>query len=420
MKYKIKQSGKTQKIINFHISKELISGELEKIYREVSKTASLEGFRKGKAPVELIKKRYKKEAREEVIRNLLTDSFRKAISESDIDMLGMPEISDMDFDEEKGMLYKATVNIKPQVKLKGYKGLSLKKGEGEVKESDVDREMDRLKEINAKFQTKEGIAKTGDYIICNIDCIVEDRPVEKKENAWLYVGEESFIPGKELEGLKVGDKKDIDKDLPKDYSKKEIAGKKAKFRISVLEIKEKNLPELNDEFAHTAGNFKTVAELREAVRENIKSRNKMQERQDLENQALKLLDKIASFDVPQFMVDRHMETLVNNAKERLKLQKLSEDQIKSMESDLKVRLKGEAVREVRAFFILDEIANSENITVDEKEIDVTFDVMASSSGRMVGEIRKYYNENKLIENLREDIRQKKVIDFLIKNANISG
>ncbi len=420
MKYKIRQTGKTQKIVEFHISREIVAGELDKIYQEISRTASLPGFRTGKAPIELIKKRYKKEATDEAVKNLLTDSFKKAATESEINILGFPEISDVQFDEEKGFSYKATVNLRPQVRLKGYKGLSLKQVKIEVGESDVDSEINSLRDMNAKFSTKEGCAKTGNYIICDVECIVDGQPVEKKENVWLYVGEPAFIPGKELEDLKANDEKDVEKVLPKDYSKKEVAGKKARFHITAKEIKEKMLPELNDDFALTAGNFKNMAELREAVRESLKRKNRIRERQELESEALKLLDKTAVFNAPQFMVDRHLEALVKEAKNRLKReQQASADEAESMEKALRERLKHEAVREVRAFFILDEIAKSENITVDDKEIDAAFQVMASSVGRPADEVRKYYNENNMVENMREDIKQRKVLDFIIKNANIA-
>lgn len=418
MKYKIKQSGKTQKTIEFHISKELITKELNKIYLEISKRVSLPGFRTGNAPIELIKKKYKKEARDETTRNLLADSFKKAVTESNIKILGDPEVADLEFDEEKGMSYKVSVNIRPQIKLRGYKGLNLKRTKNEITESDIDSQMTNLRGMNAKFLTKTGNARPGDYIICDVECAALGHPIEKKENVWLYVGDDAFIPGKLLEGLKVNDEKDVEKILPESYSKKELAGKKANFHIKVKEIKEKILPELNDEFASTVGNFQNTRELREAIRVSARKRNELEEKRDLENQAVKLLDKATVFNIPQFMVDRHLETLANRTKERLKKEQFSDDEIKSTEKDFREKLKEEAKRQVRAYFILDEIANLENIKADDKAIEDTFKIMASSSNRSVEETRKYYEENNLMEDLREEIKQRKVLDFLVENANI--
>jgi trigger factor len=425
MKYKIRQSGKAQKVVDIYISKELVAEELNKTYREICKNASIAGFRVGKAPMELIKKRYKKEAQDEAMKNLVADSFKKAIRESDIDMLGFPEISDLQFDEEKGMSYKATINTRPEIKLKGYKGLKLTKvpaqgGKREIKESDIDSEINIIREINAKFVTKDDTAAFGDYIICDVECTVLDQPAEKKENVWLYVGDDTFIPGKPLEGLKVNDEKDVEKVLPKDYSKRELAEKKANFHIKVKEVKKKILPELNDEFLAMAGNFRSMAELRETIRQSIKKRNERAERIDLETQALKLLDDTAVFDIPQFMVDRHLQTLVNEAKERLTREgQYSEDEIKSMEENFREKLKAEAIRQVRAYFILDEIAKLEDMKTDDKEIENTFNMIASSTGRSLDEVRKYYKEKDLIEDVKEEIKQKKVLDFLIKNAKIT-
>ena len=419
MKYKIKQSGKTQKIVEFHISKELVSEELDRLYRDISKTASLPGFRTGKVPIGLIKKRYKKEATDEVVKSLLTGSFKKAVSESDIDMLGLPKITDLEFHEDKGMSYKATVDIRPQVKIKKHKGLNLKKLENEVKESDVDKEIDNLRSTKANFSTKEGSAEEGDYVICDVECVVEGKSLEKKENAWLYVGEPAFIPSKTLKGMKANDQRDVEKAFPKEYSKKEIAGKNAKFHITAKEIKKKVLPELNDEFARTAANLKTMAELREALRKNIKRRNEIERRRALESEALKLLGENTVFEAPKFMVEKQFEILMNDTREKLKRQQLPKEEIESMEKNFSEKLKIEAAREVRAFFILEEIAKLENITVGDEEINAAFKEIASSSGHSADEVEKYYNENNLLENLREDIKQKKALDFVIKNANLS-
>lgn len=418
MKYKIKNTGKTQRVIEFHISKELTAGELDKIYGEIAREATLPGFRIGKAPIELVRKRYKKEAEEEAMKSLLNDSFKKAVRESNIEMLGLPEISDVDFDEETGMTYKATINVRPEIKIKNYKGLSLRKRTKEVKESDIDAEINALREMNAKFATKEKEAAAGDYTVCDVECKVEDKAVEKKENVWLYVGDESFIPKKHLEGLKANDEKDVDKELPKDYSKKEIAGKTANFHIKVKEIKEKILPELNDDFLAVLGDYRSVSELRETIRQAIKRKNEIDQRRELENQALKLLNDASAFEAPQFMVDRHYELLVNEAKKRFKNDELTSSELKSMEENFRERLKAEALREVRAYFILDEIAKLENTTVDEKEIEDALGAIASSSGRSAEEIKGHYDKNNLTEDLREDLRQRKVLDFIIKNANI--
>ncbi|MBL7071152.1 MAG: trigger factor [Candidatus Omnitrophica bacterium] len=418
MKYKIKQSSKTQKAIEFHISKEVIAGELDRIYREISKTATLPGFRSGKVPADLIRKRYVKEAQEEAVRNLMHDSFKKAITESQIKMLGGTEIADLVFDEQKGMSYKAVVNIKPEIKLKSYKGLELKKNGKEVKESDIDAEVNKLREMSAKFVTKDKSAVKGDYIICDVDCTVENNPVEKKKNAWLFVGEGTFIPGEPLEGMKAGDEKDLEKALPKDYSKKEIAGKDASFHIKAKEVKEKILPELDEEFLSTMGKFKSTAEFREVIRGSLKGRNEVEERRGLESQALKILDKAASFDVPQFMVERHHQMLIESTKKRLKREQFSDDQIASMEKDFTERLKGEALREIRVYFILSEIARLEELEIEDKELEEAFNAISASSGRSIDDVKKHYQKNDTVEDLKEEIKQRKVLDFLIKNANI--
>ncbi|MDD5680505.1 MAG: trigger factor [Candidatus Omnitrophica bacterium] len=419
MKYKVTQNDKKQKVIQIHIPKEIVAEELEKVYSEISKSASMPGFRAGKAPLDLIKKRYQKEAREEVTKNLMFDSFNKAVTESKINLLGSPEISDFEFTEEKGMSYNATVNTRPEIKIKSYKGLTLKKTDTEVKDSDVDSYINSMREMSARFKTKEGKAVKGDYLIADMDCYVEGNFVEKKEGAWLYVDDDAYIPGKVLEGTGVNDEKDVEKELPEGYSRKELAGKKAKFHIKIKEVKEKTLPELNDEFAATMGKFHNMAELKEAVRENLKHHNKIEERRSLEHQALVLLDKSSTFDVPQSIVDRHLERLLEEAKKRLQKENYSEDEIKAKEGAVKEKLKEDALTQVRSYFILDEIARLENIKVTDDEIEAAFGEIAGSSGHSAEDVRKHYEDNDLVDDLAVDIRQKKVFDLIINNASIS-
>lgn len=419
MKYKITQNDKKQHIIEIHIPKEIVAEELERVYLEISKSASLPGFRPGKAPIDFIRKRYQKEAHEETMKNLMFDSFNKAVTESKISILGSPEISNLEFTEEKGMLYKATVNTKPEIKIKSYKGLNLKKFDTEVKESDADSYINSMREMSARFKTKIGEAAKGDYLIADMDCYVDGNFVEKKENAWLYADDDAYIPGKLLEGMGVNDEKDVEKELPDGYSKKELAGKKAKFHIKIKEIKEKILPELNDEFAATMGKFKNMAELRENMRENLKRHNKIEERRNLEYQALVLLDKAATFDVPQSVVDKHLERLIEEAKKKLQKENYSEDDIKAKEGAIREKLKEDALRQVRSYFILDEIAKLEGIKVTDGEMETAFGEIAGSSGHSAEEVKKYYEDNDLTEDLVVDIKQKKVFDLIINSAVIS-
>lgn len=419
MKYKLTQNEKKQQVIEIHIPKEIVTEELDRAYVKISKSAALPGFRAGKAPLDLIKKRYQKEAHEEVMRYLMYDSFDKAVAELGLRALGGPEISDFEFAEGKEMSYKAAVTVRPDIKIKSYNALLLKKFDTEVKESDIDSYMNSMREMGAKFKTKEDKAVSGNYLICDMDCSVDGNFVEKKENAWLYAGEDSYIPGKMLEGMAVNDEKDIEKDLPAGYSKKELAGKKAKFRIKVKEVKEKALPELNDEFAASMGKFQNIPELREAVRESIRQHKKAQARRDLEEQAMMLLDKSAAFDTPQSVVDKHLERLVKESKNRLKKENRSEDDIKSRESEIREKLKEDALKHVRSYFILDEIADLEKIKITAGEIEAAFIDLAASSGRSIEEIRKYYDENDLTDDLAVNIRQRKVFDLIINNAIIS-
>jgi len=419
MKYKLKNTGKSHKTIEVHISAEKVSAELERIYKEVSAQAVVPGFRKGKVPLDIIRKRFRGESEEKAARNLLSDSLGEALRDSGLDVLGYPEVTDINFDVSNGMSYKASVSIRPQVKLKNYKGLKLKKTKKEVSETDIDNELERLRESGAKYVTKEGGASKGDYAICDLECTIEDKPLESKKNAWLYAGEGSFIPEEVIVGIKSGDERETDRQLPKEYSKKEVAGKTAHFKIKAKEIKRKVLPDIDDEFAKKTGNFKDLKELRDAIRSNMERVNLMQARKELETEALKLLDKSAALDVPEFLIKRHLDSLMASTKERLKREGYTEEQIRDKDADIKNRLEGEAAGQIRSYFILEFIAEKEGIRAEDSDVEDTLKSIASNYGKGLDEIKRHYKEKNLMGDLRQEIKERKTLDFIIDNAEIS-
>ncbi|MCP4650936.1 MAG: trigger factor [PVC group bacterium] len=422
MKVKVKNAEKCQKVLEIEVPKETVQAEFDTYYNEVRKTAQVPGFRKGKAPRKILEEYYAGKAYEQVLSDLVNNHYRKAIEKENIDTVSMPEVSDVDLNKDGNLTFKSKVNIRPQFSLKGYKGLKIKKDSVEVTEEEVTKVLSYLQDRYAQFLPIEGRAtKQDDYIICDYSYEVEGKTIEKKDKAWFWLDKEMFIPGlsKELQGVNAGDTKEFELTLPENFRPEEVAKKKAKFKVVVNEIKEKKQPELNDEFAKTAGK-KSVDELKQHIKDDLVREKEAQAKQTLKAQIVDELIKAMPIDVPQELVDKRDKLLRDTASQKLKQQGLDVQQIEQEEKKLGDYFPQEALKQIRIFFILEEIAAKEKITVTEKEMEERIETIAKSYGHTKEEVLKYFSEKNMLESIHWEIWEEKVISFLVDNANVQG
>lgn len=421
MKKKIKHIEECRKCLEIEIPTEEVNKRFEEFYSKISKTASISGFRAGKVPRDLLEKHYGERVTKEVIEELISDFYYKAVEESALVPLGLPQITDVKLDDAKRLSFNAEFNIRPKIDLKEYKNLKLKQNKIDIKETDVEKSMENLRDANAKFkETQDKAIEIGDYIICDSEIFVEGKPIGKKrENIWMPVEEKSYIPGLSgaLVGLKPGEEKEIEVTLPEDFSVKEYVSKKALFKIKVKEVKEKTLPKIDDEFAKDLG-YNNLSELKDSLKKLLESQAQRQVRHDLENQALGILLEKADFSVPSSLVESQLKHLVEQETEHLLKQGLKAADIKAKEKELRDKLMPLAVKQVKTMFILDEISHREKVKVSKSEIDEALEEIARYSRQSKESVEKYYNDNDLVSNLAADIRNKKVLDFLIKESKV--
>ena len=421
MKKKVKHLEECRKAFEIEIPPAEVKSRLEECYNKIGKAAVVPGYRAGKAPRDLLEKHYGERATQEVIENLIADSYQQAVEESDFLPLGLPDITDVKLDDAKMLSFKAEFNIRPKIELKNYKGLRLNRKKVEVKEEDIDKSIKALQESNAKYkEVQDRPAKVGDYIVCDSEIFIEGKSIMKKrENIWMPVEEKSYIPNlsNALTGANRGDEKEIETVLPQDFPKKDSANKKAVFKIKIKEIKERILSQVDDGFAKDLG-YNALTQLRDSVKAILENQIERQARQNLENQVLEKLLADAGFNIPSALVEKQLNYLVDEEKEKLLKQGLKEGDLKNKEQELREKLRPLAEKQVKTMFILDEIANTEKIDVSREELEGALEAIAKQYGQSKEKIEKYYKENDLISGLRLDIKHSKILELLIKEAKV--
>ncbi|MFH1460694.1 MAG: trigger factor [Candidatus Omnitrophota bacterium] len=420
MKVKVKDSAKCQKILEIEIPQKEVSEEFELFYEDARKTAQIPGFRKGKAPRHLIEQHYAPKAYDKVLTNLVNTNYYKAIEKEKIHPVTLPDISNVNFKTGENLTFSVKVDIRPEFKLKEYKNIELKKEKLFIKDEDVIKVIDYLRERYAQFMPVENrTTKIGDYLICDYGYSVDGKQIEKKEKSWLWIDKEMFLPGlsQELTGIGAGQTKEFKIVLPEKFKLAELAKKTAEFTIQVKEIKEKKLPELNDDFAKIIGK-NTLTELQEQVKQDLIQEKEVQIKQDLRIQLINSLEKSMLIDVPPTMVAKREQLLKDTARERLKQQGLKDEQIEAELNKVTETFSKEALKQIRIFFILENIARTENISVDDKEIDKRIELISQSYHQPKEDVLKYLREKNLLENLHWEIWEEKIISFLIDQAKI--
>jgi len=419
MKIKIENLKESQRIIRIEVEPERVDSALNDAYTSIQKKANIPGYREGKAPRDLIEAHYSKTANEEALNRLIWDCYREAVSEQSIDPISYPVIEDVKFDKGSPLSFSVKVDVRPEFKLKNYKGIKIKEKPHEVRDEELDKALKDVQESMAQYKNLDArpIA-IGDYVVCEYECFADGKSVDKNDKLWLYINDE--LQPKELlnalTGAEIGTVKEVDVTYPKDYQYKELAGQKRLYRVKPVQIQEKSVPEINDDLAKNTGHFKNLDELKERIRDNISGTKKAQARNDLEEQIFSHLLKNHSFEVPSSIVERQQARLVEETKQRLLQQGYKKEDIDKEEARLKDGLKEKARNNVRIFFIISIIAKEEKIEIGDEELKERIEEISKSTKQDLDKVRKELEDKNLLENLKEGLLHDKVVEFLLKEA----
>jgi len=417
MKSKAKKLEGTLKQFDVEMPKNAVDEVYKEVLADIQKTAALPGFRKGKVPLDMIKKQYAEDADTELKRRLIPQAYQAALKEHEVTPVGYPEVWDVNV-SEKGLAFKAKVDAYPRVDLGGYTALKVNISKISVTDKEVDEVIERFRNMQANFTDIEESLKKGDFAVAKVETFSDGKAISKeRENMWIEVSKEASLlgMGEKLEGLKKGDKKEIKVTLPEKYPDEKYAGKEALFKVEIKETKRKHLPELNDEFAAKIGSA-TMLDAREEVKKQLLERKEADLKTAMKNQIMEHLLKKHKFDLPLSMVRRQLKVLMERAEEELKSKGVDEKVIEEHKEKLSKSLKTEAENKVKLYFILDKIAGIEKINVSIEDVDVWIKGLAGSYQKPFEEVKKYYEEHDLIGGLREQLREEKTLDFLLEKA----
>ncbi len=420
MKSKVTKLEGTARRLEIEMSKEAVEEVFAAVLADIRRTAKIPGFRAGKAPLDLVLKKYHKDARDEVIQQLVPRGYQQALEEHDINPVSYPEISDVTIEEAGQLTFKAAVDVHPEVSVRKYKGLKVTTRKVSVADGEVEEALTRFRNMHAEFAETDRPLEKGDFGICDVETFIDGKAISKKrEKMWIEVDKEASMlgMGEELCGLKKGEAKDVDVTLPENYPDKKYAGKKAVFRVEVRETREKKLPELDEELAEKLGKS-SLAEAREETRSQLLERKESNARVEMKNQIMEQLLKKHSFDLPASMVNRQLKVLMERAESELASKGVGKEAIESHKEKLKEQLFKEAENKVRIYFMLDDIAGREKIDVTDEEVDNWLRSLAASYNQPFDKVKEYYLEHDLIGGLKEQLREEKTLDFLLDEAVI--
>ena len=371
-----KENGKAKVVVK--IDKAEFEQALNKAYAKCRKDIMLPGFRKGKAPRKMVESMYGATVfYEDAVNEIFPDIYTKAIVEQELKAVGSPSVSNMDTPDEGGVILTIETELYPEVTLGQYKGLEVPKHEVKVEESEVDAEVGRMAERNARIETVDRAAANGDTVVIDFEGFVDDQPFQggKAEDYSLTLGSGSFIPGFEdaLVGAVAGEERDVNVTFPEDYSAKELAGKPAVFKCKVHEVKESIKPELDDEFAKDVSEFDTLDALKDDIRTRFtKSRTEQNERA-FESAAVQMAAANMTCNIPACMIDEQVDHQIEQFAYQLQSQGMKmEDYVKMVGGDLsslRASMRPMAEQTVRSDILLSEIAHAENLEVTDEEVE---------------------------------------------------
>lgn len=340
MKHKYKDIKGSRREFLFEVPAEEVKKRIDKAFDEIREVVTVPGFRRGKVPREILEKYHGREARDQAARDMVSDSYSRALKESKTIPVGLPQISDIEFTDGKTATYKAIVDIRPKIDFIACEKIKVMRKSSDVKEEEVEKYISMVQESYAQFKdVVDRASRKGDYVICDVSAEADGKPLhEDKKDIWFLMDKNHSLPElvDGLTGARKGDDKEITAVLPDEEDKEKKApagakndksGKKAIFKIKVKMIKEKELPEINDEFIKKLGGLETVDKFKEAARNDLKRKKENDSRVDIKNQILERLLKSSQFIPPQGLVEEERESLVQEAKDALLKNKISEDDI---------------------------------------------------------------------------------------------
>ena len=425
MSLQVEKLEKNMAKLTVEVPAEQFEAALKTSYNKNKNKFNIPGFRKGKAPQAMIEKMYGVGVfYEDAVDEAINASYPDAAKESGLEIVSRPEISIEQVEKGKSFIYVATVATKPEVTLGEYKGIEVEKAKPEVTDADVEAELKKVQEQNSRLVAVEDRpVADGDQTVIDFEGFVDGTPFEggKAEDYTLVIGSHSFIDTFEdqLVGKNAGEEVEVNVTFPEEYHAKELAGKPAVFKVKIKEIKSKELPELNDEFASEVSEFETLDAYKADLQKKLAETKEKQASAENENKVVQKVVDNATMDIPAPMVDQQVTNMINDYARRMQSQGLSLDQYLQFTGttldQLKEQMQPQAESRIRARLVLEAVAKAENIEVTEERLDEEIKKMAESYNMEADKLKELMGEEEK-KQMMEDIAVQDAVTFLVENA----
>ena len=424
MNVRIEEISSVRKKLSFELPADHVAAEIDKAYGKIAKSAKLPGFRPGKVPRAILERQFAPQMEEQVLNRLINDSYFKALFEHKILAIADPEIVDSGvIAKGQPFTYEAHVEVKPEFTAKDYTGLKLEKELFEADPGVTDKRIEEMRASRAEMvvSTREK-ARKGDFVVIDFEGFLKGEAFEggKAEGHQLELGSGSFVPGfeEQLEGMKREEEKEIQVTFPADYGNAELAGQEVTFKVRLHEIKEKELPALDDEFAKGFG-LESVADLRARLEENYLTQERNRIDGDLRERLMEALIRANPVEAPETMVVGQLDYMLANIRSRMQSQGMSLEMLGMNEESFRAMYRDTAVKQVQGTLILEAIGRQEGLQVEEGEIDGKLEQIAAMSNAPLEAVKRHYGNEDARRGLLLQMGEEKVIEFLLAGAQIS-
>jgi trigger factor len=424
MAVKVEDVSPIKKKILFDISWLEVKKELDTVYKNVGKKAKIKGFRQGRVPRNVLESLYKEHAEDEAISNLVNRYYWEALKENKINAVAQPDIDNNGIELEKNFTFTAIVEVEPIIEPTGYAGLELEKEKYEVKDSDVEA---RLEEVRDMFGTMEEVevdrgVSEGDFVVIDFEGFVDGKPLKemKAENYLLEVGSKRFVPGfeEQLIAMKKNKTEQIRIKLPDDYHAKNLAGEEVVFSVTLKNIKEKKLPEIDDKFIKNFDKYESLDDLKKDMKKTLEEENIARANSSFKSLIIEKLLEKNEFEVPQAFVNRQVSYMIADTQRRMAMRGMKRDETPERYKELYDHYKDEAAKIVRTTLLLKNIGERESISVSDQEIEEKIRELAQLRGQNYDALKESLESGNMIEDIKNEILNTKVFDFIEDKAKV--
>ena len=426
MSFKVEQLEEKNMVkLVIEASAEEFEAGLNAAYNKNKNKISVPGFRKGKAPRKMIEQLYGSQIFfEDAANEIIPDAYADAAKESGLDIVSQPKVSIEQLEAGKPFIFAAEVAVRPEVELGEYKGVEVTKADAEVTDADVEEELKKVQDQNSRTVSVEDRAvKDGDMTVIDFEGFIDGEAFEggKGENYPLTIGSHSFIDTfeEQMIGMNIGEEKELNVTFPEDYHAENLKGKPATFKVTVKEIKEKQLPELDDDFAQDVSDFDTLAEYKDDLKKKIAERKESEAKAKKESEAIEKVVEAAKMDIPQAMIDTQVNRMLEDFAMRLQQQGLSVEQYfqyTGMTADkIMEEMKPEAVKRIKNSLVLEAVAKAENIEVSEEEFEAERQKMAERYKMEIEKIKEFMQDAEA-KQMKDDIAIQKAVELIVSSA----